>query len=265
VGITLWVVSTGRYVPANFQTFTISGSELTWDWSQGSQGSSNYTTVRAQKEASFANAGWQIESSLNVSPYQVENLVLSRSAANDYVAPPAAADAGSGGASPTPDQVRMQDLATCFPGGTSAVRITRMRADLSRAALANDLVLQASADQSTMSNIYRVTQSVNAPVCPTYAPVTCPPCGGGSSGAGDDAGGGILIGAGDDGGGFSLGGGGGSPGGATGGGMMTNGTSTAHESFGCSAAPGDTRSGIELALAGLVGVSIVRSRMRKKK
>src|SRR5579864_6997839 len=34
VGITLWVVATGRYEPQNFTSFTIAASSLVWDWSQ---------------------------------------------------------------------------------------------------------------------------------------------------------------------------------------------------------------------------------------
>ena len=91
-------------------------------------------------------------------------------------------DSGSGDGE-TADQVRQDDLSTLFPGGDqSEVFVTRMRSDLSRAALANDLIVQASADQSILSNIYNVTQSVNAPTCPAV-PSPCPPCGGGVGGA----------------------------------------------------------------------------------
>jgi hypothetical protein len=74
----------------------------------------------------------------------------------------------------TAEQQRQQDLATLFPAGGSTVRVTRMRADLSQTALANDLVLQASMDQSPISNVHQLTQSINAPQCPN--PPVCP-CG----------------------------------------------------------------------------------------
>jgi len=184
VGVTFFIVGDGRYEPQNMQTFTISPSELVWDWSTEQ---SNYTTVRAQKEASFNDSAWQIESALQLSPYQIENPVLSDEASQDYLPVPASDsdagdDGGAGGAGETADQVRQDDLATLFPGGDqSEVFVTRFRSDLSRAALANDLVLQATADQSQMSNIYNVTQSVNTPSCPAV-PDPCPPCEGGSSG-----------------------------------------------------------------------------------
>lgn len=237
VGITLWVVASGRYEPMNFQTFTIAGSDLTWDWSVED---SNYTTVQASKEAALGNAGWQIESSLSLSPFQIENVVLGDPADQDYLPVPAAAqDAGAddGGAATqgeTADAVRQQDLATCFPGGEAGeVRVTRMRADLSHAALANDLVLQASADQTQLSNIYQVTQSVNAPTCPAFDPSSCV-CGGSTSSSGG------------------------------------NGTTTpapsGKQSFGCSTAPNDSSgAGLELGLAGLVGLAFVRARARRKR
>jgi hypothetical protein len=248
VGITLWVVATGGYEPQNFQTFTISADSLIWDWSQGL---SNYTTLVSQKEASLGNAAWQIESALDQSPFQVENLVLQGNASNDYLPAQAtsggvgeggAAEAGvsDSGVGETADEVRTQDLATCFPGGGSTVRITRMRAALSQAALANDLVLKASADQSTMSNVYQVTQSVNAPVCPTFAPVTCAPCGGdGFGGLGGDDGG--------------IGGG------------ATTAAPSGKESFSCAATPERSSGGLEIALASLVGISLIRGRKRGKR
>ncbi len=176
VGITLWVVASGRYEPMNFQTFTIAGSDLTWDWSTED---SNYTTMQASKEAALGNAAWQIESSLSLSPFQIENVVLGDPATADYLAVPSAAQAADSGVDDggvtsqgeTADEVRQQDLTTCFPGGNAGeVRVTRMRADLSHAALANDLVLQASTDQTQVSNIYQVTKSVNAPSCPAFDP-----------------------------------------------------------------------------------------------
>jgi hypothetical protein len=171
VGITLWVIATGRYEPADFPTFTITPAQLTWDFAAGD---SDYATVRASKEAAAHNGAWQIESSVDFAPYLIENMVLSGLAEVDYPPPPSVAlgdggtDAGSSDDAGSAASVaaREQDLATCFPGGSSVVRITRMRADLSQAALARDLVLRASSDQSKMMNIYQLTQSKNVPACP---------------------------------------------------------------------------------------------------
>jgi hypothetical protein len=242
VGVTFFIVGDGRYEPANMKSFTISPSELVWDWSTQL---SNYTTLRAQKEASYNNAAWQIESAQQLSPYQIENPVLNDQASQDYLPIPASdADGGAGDdggstAGETADQVRQDDLAVLFPGGDqSEVFVTRFRSDLSRAALANDLVLQASADQSQLSNIYNVTQSINAPTCPAV-PAQCPPCdlGGGSSG--------------------------GSSGSVFGGNGVSSGSS--NSSSGCSTSPED-RGGANggIILAGLAVAGIVLGRARRR-
>jgi MYXO-CTERM domain-containing protein len=185
VGIALWVIGDGRYEPQNFSSFVISPSDLVWDWSTMQ---SNYTTLRAQKESAANDAIWQIESALQISPYQVEQPIMFSGGASAYLPIPASNDGGDdggGSSGETAQQVMQDDLDTLFPGANQGtVWVTRMRADLSHAALATDLVLQASADQTPLSNIYQVTKSVNAPTCPAV-PNPCPPCaGGGSSGGG---------------------------------------------------------------------------------
>jgi len=184
VGITLWVLGDGTYEPQNFPSFTIAASDLVWDWSAGR---SNYTELRAQKEASLNDAAWQIESAGDVQAYTVEQQVLGGNASTDYEAIPgadaggdAAGDAGGG---ETAEQVRTDDLTALFPDGNGVTRITRLRADLSHAALANDLVLQASSI-GTLSNDYAVTQSVNAPTCPPVQPCNCGGDGNASGGTG---------------------------------------------------------------------------------
>jgi hypothetical protein len=238
VGITLWVVADGRYEPKNFPSFQIDPAELTWDFSTQS---SDYTTIRAQKEAARNNAAWQIESSLELSPYSIESRVLSDPADADYEAVPASdAGADGGGAGESADQVRADDLATLFPGGSQAsVRVTRMRADLSHAALASDLVLQASADQSELPNVYQVQKYVNAPSCPAV-PTPCPPCGDGSGSS------------------------------SGGGGMTVTTVGPGHQSFSCDAAGAGTDTpswfelAFELAMAAFLGAAVLRPRKRAR-
>jgi hypothetical protein len=243
VGVTLWVVAQGRYEAAGpFGNFTIDPATLVWDFNAQT---SNYTTLVQAKESAASFATWQTESSLDISPYQVESPVLAGDATADYEAIPAS---DAGGAGETADQVRQNDLATLFPGGdSSTVRITRMRADLAHASLANDLALQALTDQSNISNFYQVTQSVNAPACPAV-PNPCPPCGNSSSGASGSSSSGGTV-------------------GSMGGGSTTKAASPGQQSFGCSAVPADGGGGgwFELTLAGLLGVAIVRSRVRRKR
>jgi hypothetical protein len=47
------------------------------------------------------------------------------------------------------------------------VRVTRIRSDIAHSAMTTDFVLQASSDQSELSNIRNVTQSINE-TCPIY-------------------------------------------------------------------------------------------------
>jgi hypothetical protein len=188
VGITIWVVSDGRYEPQNFPFFTIDASQLVWDWTTSS---SNYTTLRARNEAALGGAGWEVESSLTLNQQLITSVILSggryygnrgfggpislppASATEDYL-PIGSADAGAdGGSYRTAEEVRTADIAALFAGLPQPnVRVTRIRSDIAHAAMTKDFVLQASADQSELSNIRQVTQSVNfnvATQCPNYS------------------------------------------------------------------------------------------------
>jgi hypothetical protein len=262
VGITLWVVATGRYEPQNLPFFTIAASDVVWDWGRSG---SNYSTLRAQKEQEFNNTAWQIESSLDLSPYSVESSVLQDPTAAAYAPIPA----GDGGPGLTALEVRSQDLNTLFPLGGNSVRITRMRADLSQAALANDLVLQASVDQSSLSNIYQTTLSINAncPYCPCDGGTgssSGPPFGGASSGGVVGGSGSGVSGSGSSGGSRAGGSGGNPPGGnpaADGG--NGNPASSGHSS-GCATSWSEPQgAGLFAALASFIGFAFVRGRARK--
>ena len=255
VGITLWVIADGRYEPKNFPFFTILPSELTWDWSANI---SNYTTVQAQKEAAANNTAWQIESSLPIAPLVIEDLVSL--APNDYMSLPASGDAGMTVDSGTAADARNADLAALFPeGDNNVMQITRMRGDLAHAALTSDLVLQASTDQSVLSNIYSVAQSVNKP------PTTCPfcPCAGSSSGTSSS--GGVSSGANGSAGAGSSSGTGGT--GTSSGSQTPSGAAPAgHGSSGCAAVTSEPEAAaIQLVIAGFVTISLVRARRTRGK
>ena len=181
-GITIWVVADGRYEPQNFPFFHIDDSQLVWDWSTNI---SNYTTLRVQNEAKLKNGGWEIESSIALSEQIVKNVIMSGGqyygnglgsgaapvdATQDYL-PIGSADAGAGagdGGYESAEQVRDDDINALFAGLTaSTVRVTRIRSDIAQAAMTSDFVLQASADQSELSNVRNVTQSVNL-TCPLF-------------------------------------------------------------------------------------------------
>jgi hypothetical protein len=176
-GITIWVVADGRYEPQNFPFFHIDDSQLVWDWSSNI---SNYTTLRVQEESDFKNAGWEIESSIALNQQLITNVILSGgqyygngfgssaaiAATQDYLPvgnPDAGTDAGE-----SAEQVRDDDVNALFAGlSGSTVRVTRMRSDIAQSAMTSDFVLQASSDQSELSNVRNVTKAVNL-TCPIY-------------------------------------------------------------------------------------------------
>jgi hypothetical protein len=221
VGITIWVVSDGRYEPQNFPFFHIDDSALVWDWSTNA---SNYAALRSSNETKLGGKGWEIESSITLNQQTITNVILSggqysstggvpsgnpslaapADATQDYSAvgdPNAGAD---GGSYESADDVRTADIAALFVGLQGPnVRVTRIRSDIAHAAMTQDFVLQASADQSELSNVRTVTKSANLS-CPSYQscnPVGCaassrsPPRGGLTAGLGALAGMLGLIGA----------------------------------------------------------------------
>jgi hypothetical protein len=181
VGITIWVVADGRYEPQNFQFFHIDDSALIWNFSTSQ---SNYATLRAADEAALKGAGWEIESSITLNEQTITNVILSggqyygggggiavatpADPSLDYL-PVGDPDAGAeAGPTETAEEVRTDDVNALFVGITGPnVRVTRIRSDINHAAMTADFVLQASADQSELSNVRNVTQSVNL-TCPIY-------------------------------------------------------------------------------------------------
>ena len=254
-GITIWVVADGRYEPQNFPFFHIDDSALVWDFAVSS---SNYTTLRTQHEAEMKNAGWEIESSIDVNGQYYGNgggggaLYQGQPSdpALDYLpigsadAGPAG-DAGGDGGYESAEQVRADDIAALFVGMTGpSVRVTRIRSDIAQAAMTQDFVLTASSDQSELSNVHNLTQSVNA-TCPVYN--GCNYVGTGTpSQAAAAADGGYVASMGPD------------------GGVVLTPTTT--KGGGCTTSPGDTRSGLGLGvlagLLGLVAARAVRARRR---
>jgi MYXO-CTERM domain-containing protein len=195
-GITIWVVADGRWAPSNFPTFTIADSEIAWDWATES---SNYEALRLAKEATFQGRGWQIESSLELNQYSIQQTLLENVqyiTQGNYstlpVTPPTNRDAGAssdaggdaaagseGDASSDAgesEQVTLAnaDLAVLFNGIAGPnVRVTRMRSDVAKAALSVDMILEASADQSELTNLHTPGQQVGEPQCAVYSANGC--------------------------------------------------------------------------------------------
>jgi hypothetical protein len=276
-GITIWVVADGRYEPQNFPFFHIEDSQLVWDWSANL---SNYTTLRVQQESKLKNAGWEIESSIALNRQLITNVITSggqyygnglssappSDAAQDYV-PVGGADSGTDGGYESAEQVRADDIAALFVGlAGSTVRVTRMRSDIAQAAMTADFVLQASTDQSELSNVRTITQSVNL-TCPIYNGCNVIGTGTlaqaqasvGDAGASNGSGGSASSGGSSSGTGSGTSNGSGASSGA--------GTSGAANSGGCAASPGTTGPGVAFgALAGMLGLAVGRMiRLRRRR
>jgi len=175
VGITIWVVSDGKYQPQNFPFYKIEDKDLVWDFQSGA---SNYTSIRAQKDLEFAGKGWELQSSLSLDQQSVANTIRSGgvfvgggpggpqgTAGNDYL--PIEAEGQNAGK--TADEVRAADIKALFAGMNGpSVRVTRMRSDIAKTAMNVDFLLEASPDQSEISNVRNPTKYVNLQ-CPVYS------------------------------------------------------------------------------------------------
>ena len=193
VGVSLWVVSEGRYEPQNFPSFFIPTSDIAWDWTANK---SNYAELRAAKTTTSAGRGWETESSTLLYRQQVESAITNAgfNGGGPFPGPPTSADAGpqlvpqeraaqlnydpvldgQGNVLKTAVQVRTEDLEALFYGiPTASSRVTRIRADLAHAALDADLVMTASADQAVLSNVRQLTKEINEPLCPVFSTDGC--------------------------------------------------------------------------------------------
>ena len=193
VGVTLWIVGEGRYEPQNFPWFRIQDSDIVWDYSTQS---SNYASLRTALEQQSGEKAWEVESSLAIDEAQFRQTVDDGGYPYPYYAYDAGTDYDSvttaDGGTESPDQVRADDLATLFHGiSTSNLRVTRIRSDLARASLSQDLMLQASSDQSELTNRRYPSKSINVPPCPSFPP--CRGADGGLIGVVDATGGGCAV------------------------------------------------------------------------
>ena len=169
--ITLHVIGEGRYTPSNFASFSIDEEELIWDWGQSR---SNYTDLRQAGLAANSGKTWLIEGAEPLSPYTIEdniyNTVQYQPELSGY------GDALGEGAQAEAEA----DLAALYGAiAPDSLWVTRMLAELPRAALGTDLQVGASPEQSEVPHIFQITKTVGpAPTCP---PVDTT-CGNGSSG-----------------------------------------------------------------------------------
>jgi hypothetical protein len=166
VGITLWVVSEGRYETANFPSFVLKNEDLTWDWTTGT---SNYKDLRAERATKDPGRTWEIESSPEIFRSQITSIVSRLGQVQPDIPDYTPIEDSQGNVTKTAEQVRTEDLDTLFHGIPAGLeRVTRTRSDLTRAALAVDLQVIASGDQSLLENERIPKNEKGQPLCPIY-------------------------------------------------------------------------------------------------
>jgi hypothetical protein len=189
VGLELYVVSEGRYHPQNFPDATIDFTNLAWD---PHADISNYSTLVQSALATSGGTGWLTESSgpadLGTFPSGAVNPGLAFAYASTCVpslptcsvpldAGAGDAQGGSGTGSPAlamcSSEVSCDDLAVAMNGIQTNLWVTRLRADLPAAALATDLILEATASQTSVANMHSTQKYTD----PSYNP-----CGGTNAG-----------------------------------------------------------------------------------
>lgn len=160
--ISLWIFGEGRYAPVNLPSFEIDPSELVWDWDTSS---SNYAALRDAGFAATNGEGWLIEVAQQGYPWTIDDLLWLA----DY--DPLSSGYGDENGVGAADEAQADVDALLGTLDTGSVWVTRMYAELARSALANDLDVGASPDQSPISGYVEVTNTVGtAPECPAVQP-----------------------------------------------------------------------------------------------
>ncbi|MBK9264507.1 MAG: DUF2330 domain-containing protein [Polyangiaceae bacterium] len=158
--ITLWVMGEGRYEPSNFDSFTIDAEKLVWNWDTSS---SNYAQIKQDEFAASGGKSWLVEAAEQFSRYWLEEGLR-------WAAEFDPKNSGYGGDPMGPSALEEcnADLDALFGGiPDNTLWVTRLHAELSRAALVTDLNLQASANQIPVNRWLQVTNSVGTPpACP---------------------------------------------------------------------------------------------------
>ncbi len=164
VGITLWVTAQGRYEPKNFPIYGIANSDLVWRWKEGA---SNYKEVRAAKAAAAGGRAWELESytalDASVFGFALDDAERDPQTGRSTVSVDYPQQQGK-----TSEQLRDEDQRIAVGTAQGSFRVTRLRADLPKAALSEDLVLSASADQSIIALQRRPAKEEGEPLCPVW-------------------------------------------------------------------------------------------------
>ena len=137
--IQLWVLGEGRYEPKNFPSFIIGAADITWNWDTQSSDYAQLVQAQFDKSKGFA---WNLDYGAPTYPWNFQD-PLQNEVLMQYA-----------------DQMGMNaqqnldvELLALYGGfDMNSMWLSHMYSSLSRPALASDLQLQASADQSALSN-----------------------------------------------------------------------------------------------------------------
>ncbi len=157
--LTLWVLGEGRYQPQNFSFDVIEASDLVWDWDTSR---SNYDALRKEIVDADGGSRWLLEAAEPIGPWVFDQLVSTAELSPEesgYADP-----MGLGAVA-----AAEEDVATLLAGiDEGSLWVSRMSAELSRAALVTDLGLAASPSQTPIERNFTIANS-------TGTPPACPP------------------------------------------------------------------------------------------
>jgi hypothetical protein len=166
--ISLWVVGEGRYEPTNFPSFEISPADVVWDWDTSS---SNYKDLRTAGFKATDDKGWLVEAAEQTSSYSIEyplkDLV-------DYDVKNSGYGDDMGNMASEELYEDLDDLYGAIDPNT--MWIMRFNAELPRKALATDLNVGASMNQSPVVRYFEANKTIGtAPECPVVPACPGPP------------------------------------------------------------------------------------------
>ena len=159
--VTLWVMGEGRYQTTNVPTFSVDSSQLVWDWDTQS---SNYASLREAGFAASNNLGWLTEDAEPFFQWMLSNQ-LELVTEQDPAASGYGDDMGQGA-----EDAMNQDLQQLFGNiDGDSLWVTRLSAELSKDALAADLLLEVSPDQSSVTRSFTTINATGtAPTCSSF-------------------------------------------------------------------------------------------------
>lgn len=177
--VQLWVFGEGRYEPKNFPSFVIDPKDVVWDWDAQK---SNYSTLKDQKFTASGGKAWLVDFAGTLFDGQIKSPI-------EFQGIDQYADEMGMNAQKNLDDDMLALYGSLDPNNTW---VTHMDAMLSQAAFGTDLQLQASANQSVVSNYIEAGSAIGKGPCDGTGGTgagTSSSVGGGQGGAGGGQGG----------------------------------------------------------------------------